>query len=87
MANPTIKNCTADTWVKVATNVTAGLVHMIDKKPSMYLHTYRMTGNAAPLSRVGGVVCDQTEIIEASAEIDVYIYAVKNAGKVRVDLP
>ncbi len=90
MANPVIVNLTQDVWTKVATNVTAGKVCKIDKTPGMYLETYRMTGNAAPVNISEGVPCfanSNSEIIEASSGIDVYIMARGNDGSVRVDLP
>lgn len=90
MANPIIVTCDENVWTKVATNVTEGQVKKIDNKPHRYLETYRMTGNAAPTDREEGIPAFMTaysELISASAGIDVYIMAIGDNGKVRVDLP
>jgi len=87
MANPAIVACTKDTWVKVATNVTAGQVHKLSSAPSQYSHTYRATGEAAPTTRAEAVVMSAVSLpISAAAAIDVYIYAHGAAGSVRVDV-
>jgi hypothetical protein len=87
MANPAIVTCTKDTWVKVATNVTAGQLHILSGAPSQYLHTYRVTGGDAPTTLAEAVVISQVSLpISAAAAIDVYIYASGAAGSVRVDV-
>lgn len=87
MADPAIVACTKDTWVKVATNVTAGMVHLLSSAPNQYSQTYRMTGEAAPTTLPEAVVLEQVSTaISAPAAIDVYIYAHGAAGSVRVDL-
>lgn len=86
MANPVMVVCTKDTWVKVATAVTTGMVRKKIMTPT-YLHTYRMTGGSAPSDQTDAAKFLGDEIpISASAAIDVYIKAVGKAGKVRVDL-
>jgi hypothetical protein len=88
MANPERVNCIADIWTKVATNVTSGQVNKLDKKPGLYLQTYRMTGGAAPTNQNEGVpifINSVSEEIAAASGIDVYIMAVGNSGVVRVD--
>lgn len=89
MANPVIKNCNANEWTKVATNVTIGQINRLDKKPNLYLQTYRMAGADAPTEQTEGVplfVQSDSEEISSSAGIDVYIMAVGDNGEVRVDV-
>lgn len=89
MANPIIVACSADTWTKVATNVTTGQVHIKNTRPVVYLHTYRMTGDAAPAAGDSseGVQFDGPSTpISAAAAIDVYIMPRDVAGSVRVDV-
>lgn len=94
MANPLTVSCPADVWTKVATNATAGMVHKFYDDddiadPTAYLQTYRVSGEAAPTSKDEGVVCfyeSNSEIIESSYGIDVYIMPIDRAGSVRVDI-
>jgi hypothetical protein len=87
MANPAVIACTKDAWTKVATNVTAGQLHILSSAPNQYSHTYRMTGGAAPTTLAEAVVISQVSLpISAPAAIDVYVYAHGAAGSVRVDV-
>jgi hypothetical protein len=95
MADPANKTCTENTWVKIATNVTAGQVHKQKKvadttgKTLKYLQTYVMTGGAAPVgTEIGVPMFDETahETISASAGIDPYVYCMGGDGLVRVDV-
>jgi len=88
MANPVTVACPAGQWTKVATNQTSGLVHIMNIEPDAYYQTYRDTGGAAPTDLSDAVVFGKTAplAISASAGIDVYIWCVGAAGKVRVDL-
>ena len=89
MANPVFVDCLDGVWTLVAENVTAGQVKRADKKPGAYLETYRMHNGAVPTSQIDGVPCfhnSDSELISATAGIDVYIMAVGNDGKVRVDI-
>lgn len=87
MANPVVTACAANAWTKVATNVTAGQVHVLSNAPSQYAHTYRATGEAAPTTLAEAVVISQVSLpISAATAIDVYIYASGAAGSVRVDV-
>ena len=88
MANPVIVDCPADTWTKVATNVTTGQIHK-KKYNAKYIQTYVLTGQAAPTNNdlavpifTGG--CSSAAISAASA-IDVYLKPLGIAGSVRVD--
>ena len=90
MANPVSIECLANIWTLVASNVTAGQVKRLDKRPGAYLETYRMTGGAAPTEQREGVPCfagTDSAVIEAANAIDVYIMAVGSDGWVRVDVP
>jgi hypothetical protein len=87
MADPTVVTCAKDAWTKVATNVTAGKVHILSGAPSQYSHTYRATGGSAPTTLAEAVAVSVVSLpISASAAIDVYLYAHGAAGSVRVDV-
>ena len=92
MADPTIVACAVDTWVKVATAVAAGQVHIITTAGSegenlVYLQTYRTTGGAAPTLKTEGIPLIQLSTpIESSFDIDVYIMATGAAGSIRIDV-
>ena len=86
MADPVLIVCNKDAWTKVATAVRNGNIH-IDKSTVSYLQTYRDTGGAAPSGRDEGVrIPIGGAAIASKNDIDVYIYAQKEDGKVRVDL-
>jgi hypothetical protein len=86
MANPLRVTCTEDTWVKVATNVTSGVLWRTEQ--GNYFFTYKATGQAAPASSVKGVPIfrdgepDYEEIIGSG--IDLYIKCVNREGEVEV---
>lgn len=90
MADPTFVNCTADTWVKVATSVTSGIIRRVYTGPEKYLQTYRDTGGTAPTLETEGTPVftkgETSAAIIADAPIDVYIWASVKDGRVRVDL-
>lgn len=90
MSDPVLIPCAKDDWTKVATNVVNGRIHKKSNLPHTYLSVYRDTGNVAPTSRLEGVAIfvdnNTEESIFASAGVDVYIFPVKAAGNVRVDL-
>lgn len=85
MANPVLTDCPAGQWTKVATNVTAGVIHIVSYDPEKYLQTYRDTAGVAPTTIAEGVWFKDQLDIAASAGIDVYIWPINKAGKVRVD--
>jgi len=90
MADPVSVVCAQDVWTLVATNVTAGYIKRLSKRPNLYLENYRMTGAAAPTLRTEGIpifIGKISEEIQAAAAIDVYIMAINGAGLVRVDIP
>lgn len=87
MANPAIVNCTVDTWVAVATNVTAGKIYVLKTDPHIYLITHRLTGNPAPTDNTDAIELRNLEhTISLPAASDVYVKAVGIVGQVRVDL-
>lgn len=89
MANPVVIDIPAGAWTKVATNVLSGTIHKINDVPTKYLQTFRDTGDPAPTTDADGaeLFSDTTyATISNKAYIDVYVWAVTRAGKVRVDL-
>jgi len=91
MADPTIKACAKGAWTKVATSIAAARIHTLITVGSggssiVYLHTYRATGGAAPTLVTEGIPFDGiTAEVEATANIDVYVWCIGAAGSVRVD--
>jgi hypothetical protein len=88
MADPVVTTLTKDTWVKVATGVTTGLIHKMSKGINI-LQTYRDTTNPAPTDLTDAIRAfgdSHTEQISAGSPIDVYLYAQNQDGKVRIDL-
>jgi len=85
MADPVIEDVPEDTWTKVATNVTTGIIHALLSE-ARYEHTYRDTGGAAPSTFEEGAPFVKRLVISATAGIDVYINCQDKDGKVRVDL-
>lgn len=85
MANPVLVDCHEGQWTLVATNQTAGIIHVL-KDEAKYLHTYRVTGDTAPTTIEEGVRFDTQLNISDSAGIDIYVWCQIQDGKVRVDL-
>ena len=94
MADPIFVVCPVDVWTKVATNVVVAALHKFTDDKTLYLQTYRDTGN--PVPPVGdpseGVQIFDPEIksksvsVSATVPIDVYVFAKgTQAGLVRVD--
>jgi len=90
MANPVLVDITKNTVTKVATNVTAGVIHRMITS-AQYLQTYRLTGQAAPNEATmlsEGVLMFEKENkdeISSTAAIDVYVYCKNTDGKIRLD--
>ena len=90
MANPVEINLTANTWEKVATDVTGGYAKKLSNSPSKYVETYRLTGQPKPTNRAEGAeifINTNKDKIESPVGIDCYIMAIGADGKVRMDLP
>ena len=89
MTNPIFVDCPAGEWTKVATNIISGQIHRVSLVPYGYLQSYKDTGDAAPTLKSEGVVAfeqSNLESILALSGIDVYLYPLLAAGRVRVDL-
>ena len=87
MADPTVTALTRDTWIKVATNITAGTFDVVRFGTQAVFQTYRMTGNAAPTDLTDGIVLTANQLIVAApAAIDLYLYAQDHTSKVRISL-
>lgn len=91
MSDPVFISLPANTWTIVAASVTSGKIWRANTGPSQYLHTYRDAGNPAPTDRSEGmpIFTDNEpdyEQIKSNVSIDVYVYPVNDAGRVRVDL-
>jgi hypothetical protein len=82
--------CAANTWVKVATAVTSGIIHKLSNEPSLYKQTYVDTGEDAPTDDDNAVLAFasgcESFIFSESTSSDIYVKAVKFAGSVRADV-
>lgn len=90
MSNPVFVDCPADQWTKVATAVITGQIWRVGRKPK-YMQTYRETADPVPTERSDGVLVFplediDSEDISSSSPIDVYLYPIGSAGRVRIDL-
>jgi len=86
VANPIFIDCPKDVWTKVATNVTHGQITKATFNVD-YEHTYRETGDAAPVNDDEGIRFHGHSLpIAALQPIDVYIFTQEKNGKVRIDL-
>jgi len=85
MANPAIIVCPANTWKKVASGVTSGVVTPFIENVR-YSQTYRVASDPVPTDLSDAVYFGEPHLISSSSAIDVYIYAHNKAGSVRVDL-
>jgi len=88
MANPVDIVTTPGEWTLVAENVTYGLIYPVISEIG-YFHTYRLTGEPAPVNQEEGIPINVNMVKIGSTEpIDVYIYTVseKSNGKVKVCL-
>ena len=83
-------------WVKIATGITIGSIHVISKG-LCYYRTYRMTGEGAPNNPLEMTIPDEAiqifintteELIRVNEAVDVYVFCAGNSkinGKVVVD--
>ena len=93
MADPVIIPVAVDTWVKVATNVTSGQIHILDPTNDNWFQTVRDTGNDAPTIAPGPdqetpevKLKFQNSEIKSDIAIDVYVSVKGSSGRIRVDL-
>lgn len=88
MANPAIIACALGQYTKVATNVTEGVIRLDQATdPGDVLQTFRLTGQGAPTDGAEGRQFPMKDYpIGAIAGIDVYLWPLKRAISVRVDV-
>lgn len=90
MANPELVVIEINTINKVASAVTSGMVKVLDRNDLAYSETYRMAGQAAPLSPAEFFPINHAEVISSTSPIDVYIYAYSETRRgltqIRIDL-
>jgi hypothetical protein len=91
MATPVFEDLPADTWTKIATNVTQGQVHLIKTGPNVIRRAYiQPSGDPAPADdpSLGIPAFDEgtSEIIQFTAGADIYMRPEAVASRVRVDL-
>lgn len=89
MPNPEVIVCPQNAWVLVAENVITGTIYKLSSKPGNYLQTIRITGELAPINNSDGALLfgeSSHENIESTFAIDVYVKAISENGKVRVDI-
>lgn len=87
MANKVEVICPVDAWALVASAVNTGVVHIKEKAPNLYLHTYRIAGDPVPAGNDDAVSFSELAQISSSFPIDVYVQAVGKAGVVLVAIP
>jgi hypothetical protein len=88
MANPVLVDCPEGQWTKVATDIQSGAVHIVSTDPDRYTYTYRDTGETAPATFAEAVPFDKS-ITFGGPEVtglDVYVWPLGAAGKVRADI-
>jgi hypothetical protein len=92
-ANPAMTECLKDVWTKIVENKTAGTISKTESNkseaPSVYLQTYRLTGDSTAISDDEGVVMfeeSDTEIIDFDTAVDIYVKALSADGELRVNL-
>ena len=70
----TLVSCTKDTWVKVATNATSGVININQWNPDFYTQTYVANAAPAPADDTNAVKFISRQLIISSASgIDVYV--------------
>ena len=83
-------------WTKIATGITVGSIHLINRGINYY-RTYRLTGESAPNNPSDVAIPDEAiqifintteELIRLNEAIDVYLFCAGNSkinGKVVID--
>jgi hypothetical protein len=85
MANPVIKTIKENEWRLMATAVTICTLSLLDESQNC-LYTYRLTGGTIPDSVDEGIrILNQSITIRSDLQIDIYVMALNNNGKIRVD--
>jgi len=93
MSTPTFIDLPADTWTKIATDISVGQVHLVDTAANVIRSTYvQPSGGTAPADdQALGVPAFQNRTTERMASnsgstMDVYLRPEGAAGRVRVDV-
>ena len=86
MTNPVFKAIPADAWEKIATNVQTGSIHILNPTDEGWFQTFVDTGDPAPTDAPEVKLKFQSDDIDSSVGIDVYVYHVGAVGRLRVDL-
>ena len=100
MADPAVVGMATEwEWQKVATGITMGSIHLVNRGPRYY-RTYRLTGENAPDNPAEGTIPDEAiqifinkteELIRQKESVDIYLFCKCNdrknvqSGKVVVD--
>jgi hypothetical protein len=85
MANPVFIDCPEGEWTKVATGVIEGAVWIQNTQPT-YMQMFKITADEAPTEQSDGTLLEFPGMpISAPSAIDVYVWPIGHAGKVRVD--
>lgn len=83
----TFTTCAKNEWTKIATNVTSGQVRLAQRPNAQPLFASVATGATAPDVITLGVPFEGASMgINSTAAIDVYLWPVGDALRVRVDL-
>jgi len=92
MANPVFIDCTEGEYTKVATGIITGFFWRI-KADAEYFYTYRITEDPAPTLfddsvRIFKDDDESDNVVELvfNELVDVYIWSVGGAGRLRVDV-
>lgn len=73
----------ADVWTLISSDVTSDYIYLGNKRPNIYLWTYRIAGDPAPIDKVDAVPVQYPGLpISAVSGIDVYIMSVGSNGSV-----
>lgn len=88
MEIPKIIECIKDEWTLVGSGILTALLHKQSNLPHSYSWTYRPLGGDPPTELIEGIkafVNNQTEPLFFQKAADIYIYALRNNGFVRLD--
>jgi len=91
MADPVFIDIPEGVWTLVAENVVTGLLWKQKNRNTRMIQVFRDTGGAAPTLQSEGVEAftdgdNKPEIISSSRRIDVYLWSIGGASRVRADL-
>lgn len=85
MSNPVIKTIKKDEWRKIASNVVYCSIHLIDENQNA-VFTYRTAGDLTAIDNDEGIrITNKSVKLKSDLNIDVYVMALNDNGKIRVD--